>query len=172
MVEADRIFYGLANGRLFKPPPPPEHAAGGVLCVAAADGQVMWRRSLDAVLCRPALGDHRIWVSSRDGYCYCLKDRAGEVLWQTNLQSPIIARPAVLNQLVYVVSSGGMVCRLDASSGEVGAVFDIAVHTRTRPRIVSSPAVVPVAEGGCRLYIGAELTNESNSSAAVYCLRD
>jgi outer membrane protein assembly factor BamB len=171
-LEGDEVLFGLANGRLVKPPPPPESPAGGVLCVGARSGRVAWRRPLNAVFCRPAVDADGVWVGCRDGCCYRLDRRTGQVRWKTDLGSPVVARPALLGGRVYAVSSGGRVCRLDADTGEVGAAFDLAAHTRTRPRIVSSPAVVPAADGGCRLYVGTELANEANSAATLYCLRD
>jgi outer membrane protein assembly factor BamB len=171
-ADGGAVFFGLGNGRLLEPPAPPAKPAGGAVCFEAATGRPLWRRAGDAVFGRPAVDANCIYCGSRDGACLCLERRSGEELWRTDLGSPVVARPAVLGPHVYAVSSAGRVCRLDAGSGRVRAVFDLAARTQTRPQVFSSPTVVPDEGGGRRVYLGTELANASTSAAVLYCFRD
>ncbi len=171
-VDSGVVFFGLGNGRLLEPPAPPAKPAGGMACLEAATGRPLWRWTGDAVFGRPAVDASRLFCGCRDGACWCLDRRSGDVLWRTDLGSPVVARPALFGPHVYAVSSGGLVCRLDAASGRVQARFDLAAQTQTRPQVFSSPVVVPDEDGGRRIYLGTELANASTSAAVLYCFRD
>jgi outer membrane protein assembly factor BamB len=170
-VGGDEVFFGLGNGRLLEPPAPPREPAGGVVCLDAVTGLLRWRRPGDAVFGRPAVGADRIYYGSRDGACGCLDRRSGEILWRTDLGSPVVARPALLGSRVYAAGSAGLVCCLDADSGRVRARFDLAARTQTHPQVFSSPVVVP-DEDGRRIYLGTELASGNSCAAVLYCFRD
>jgi outer membrane protein assembly factor BamB len=172
-VFGDHVFFGLGNGRFQEPPPAPERPAGAVLCVAAATGEVAWPfRAGDAVFCRPAVDESRVYFGSRDGCCYAVDRRSGQLCWKADLGSPVIARPAPAGKSVWALGSGGRVCRLEAATGRVEATLDLGAATGTQPRLFSSPAVLPQPDGISRIYFGAELANSTSSAAVVYCLGD
>jgi outer membrane protein assembly factor BamB len=174
VVGRDQVYFGLGNGRLLESARPPERPAGALLCVDAADGRPVWQYAVsDAVFGRAALAGEHVFFGARDGFCYCL-DRAGRLEWKTDLGSPVLTRPAVSGVSLYVVPSGGAVCCLDAATGWRAWTFDVAAHSQTRPRLASSPIVVPDPTGAGHpwLYFGAELQNSVSSAAMVYALRD
>src|SRR5579871_651480 len=92
-----------------------------------------------------------------------------------SLGGPLVTNPALVDRRLYVVGSEGRVDRLDIESGKVGWSFDLATYSQTKPRLFSSPAVVPEhgeREGHYRIYLGAELQMPVNSAAMLFCLRD
>jgi outer membrane protein assembly factor BamB len=174
-VKDEQVYFGLGNGRFLEPPQAPAKSQGAVWSIEIATGRRLWAWPAgDAVFCRPVVDERCVIVGCRNGFCYCLDRGTGKLRWHADLGSPVIARPALVGSHVYVVSSAGRVCRLDAESGEVQASFDVAGHSRTRPEVFSSPAVVtdPEPGGGQSIYFGAGLANSATSAAVVYCLRD
>ncbi len=153
-----------------------------MLCADAATGRIAWScRIEDAVFASPAVDVQRVYFGARDGRCSCLDRRNGQRLWQVEMGSPIVTRPALVIQpalssrRLYVVASGGQVCCLDAGSGRAVWTFDVAAHTQTRPQLLSSPVVLGDGDNtGLHnlLFFGTELRNGVNSTAVLYCLRD
>ena len=87
----------------------------------------------------------------------------------------MVTHPALRDGRLYVVPVRGPVTCLDAESGRSLWTFDVAAHTKTRPQLLSSPAVRTVDEAGAkrrRIYLGTELSNGVESAAVLYCLED
>jgi outer membrane protein assembly factor BamB len=175
-VDGGQVFVGLGNGRLGNSAEPPEQPAGAVLCLDAQTGQPLWRQDVaDGVLAQPVVDARHVYFGCRDGRGYCLDRRDGRRVWEQDLGSPVVTRPALADGRVYVVTTEGRVYRLDAATGQVGRTFDVARHSRTRPRVFSSPAVVPDQDAAgphYRIYFGTELRTAVQSAAVLYCLRD
>jgi outer membrane protein assembly factor BamB len=176
VVFGEDVFFGLANGRLLTPPEPPMEPAGGVLCLMAKTGEYRWRYEAgDAVFVRVAVNTRHVYLGARNGVCSCLDRQTGRLCWKQDVGSPVVASPALVGDRLYVVASGGRVCCLDAETGGHKWTFDVAGHSRTKPQLLSSPAVVPETsedEAARRIYFGAELRNPISSAAVLYCLRD
>jgi outer membrane protein assembly factor BamB len=173
-VFGKHVFFGLGNGRFQEPPRAPERPAGAVLCMAAATGEQAWRyQAGEAVFCRVAVEEQLVCFGARDGCCYALDRRSGQLRWKTDLGSPVIGRPALAGPHVWAVSSGGRVARLDARTGALEATLDLATVAHVQPRVFSSPTILADPDGGSRIYFGAELAAPGSTSAAVvYCLHD
>jgi outer membrane protein assembly factor BamB len=164
-VAGARVFFGLGNGDFLQSADQPR---GAVLCVDAITGQPSWQTQIaDAVLTRPAVSGDRVYVGSRDHYCYCLDVRDGRVMWRQDVGSPVVAAPALAGSSLCVAASGGRVCCLHVESGAVAWTFDVAKHSQKKAQLFSSP----VADGG-RVYFGAGLDNLFQSAAVLYCLED
>jgi outer membrane protein assembly factor BamB len=176
IVSAEQVFFGLGNGRLMHSALPPEKPAGAMMCVAAKTGDMLWRHPVDdSILVRPAVDERHVYFGARDGHCYCLDRFNGCLCWTQVLGSPLVTNPVLLDGRLYVVASRGRVARLDAESGRIGWLFDVAAYSQTKPRLFSSPAVHPddaESERHYRIYFGAELEMPFNSAAVFYCLRD
>jgi outer membrane protein assembly factor BamB len=85
----------------------------------------------------------------------------------------VVTQPALVENRLYVVASGGQVYCLDAGTGRPGWIFDLARYSQTNPQLFSSPAVDLLSFGeGRRLYFGTELRQALSSAAVVYCLED
>ena len=174
-MDGDRVYFGLGNGRLTQSVTPPEKPTGAVLCVAAATGELLWRRDLgDAVFAKAAVGAGRVYVGSRDGRCYCLDRRDGRECWRVDMGSPVVTQPAVAGLRLYLAAIDGRVCCLDAEDGKVRWTFDVAAHAGAKAVLVSSPVVVaePGDAGGRRVYFGAELRGPVSNAAVLYCLSE
>jgi outer membrane protein assembly factor BamB len=176
VVEGDQVYFGLGNGRLLQSAEPPVQPAGAVLCVAAWTGDRVWRYdAADGLLARVLVHGERVCFGARDGYCYALDRHSGRLLWRANLGSPIVTRPALLHDRLYVVATNGLVSCRDLETGQEYGTFDVAHQSGTSPRLVSSPAVMEdLMDGRLRrqIYFGAELRNATSNAAVLYCLGD
>jgi outer membrane protein assembly factor BamB len=176
VVDGEQVFFGLGNGRLLQSAEPPIQPAGAVLCVAGETGQRLWRYdTADGLLARTAVDVEHVYFGARDGYCYCLDRHDGRLRWKANLGSPIVTAPTLLQGCLYVVATDGLVSCREAATGKEFWSFDVARHSGTSPRLVSSPAVIDDLVGGSThrlIYFGAELRNATSSAAMLYCLRD
>jgi outer membrane protein assembly factor BamB len=174
-VDGGQVFFGTGNGRLTQSAQPPDKPAGALVCADTATGRLCWPpiRFSDALFGRSVVDESRVYLGARDGRCYCFDRKDGRHLWQTDLGSPIVTRPALADGRLVVVASGGQIVCLDVGSGQAVWTFDLAGHTQTQPQLLSSPLIVQ--EGGEKhrlLYFGSELKNNVRSTAVLYCLRD
>src|SRR5262249_958903 len=99
MVVGERVYFALGNGDLVsdanpKHPHPAQRAepAGAAPGVEAKAGEKVWRADLpNAVLDKPSVDAHQIYVGCRDGSVYCLDRRTGKQRWRTFMGSPVVA---------------------------------------------------------------------------------
>jgi outer membrane protein assembly factor BamB len=172
-----RVYFGLANGRLTISDEKPR---GALLCLDARDGKRLWyfERVKDAVHTRPAVDAHHVYFGSRDSHFYCLDRRSGTLVWKKDLQSPVVASPALARcsccdatTSLYVAAMDGSVYCLDPDSG---AVFwkhgELTGYSASQ---LSAPVVeVQRSKDGDRRRIYLASGVNSNSQAVVYCLED
>jgi outer membrane protein assembly factor BamB len=170
------LYAGIGNGNFMESA---EKPAGAVLCLEAATGKRLWQYDArDGVLGRVAVDVGGVYFGSRDKYCYGVHRKDGKLRWKQDLGSPVVASPALAEggrgSALYVVASGGRVCRLDpVRGGAVEWTFDVGQDTEQNPVLFSSPAVaVSHAAGGerRRLYFGSGL--QDFSRGILYCLED
>jgi outer membrane protein assembly factor BamB len=174
-VDGEEVFFGLGNGRIAVSAQPPERPAGALLCADAATGNELWRYpASDAVLHQPVVAAEHVYFASRNARCYCLDRKSRQALWVTELGSPVVARPALCEGGLYVISTAGLLCRLDAITGRVEWTFDLAAFSQLSPQIYSSPSVVRAGGPGGRrrIYAGTELRSPISSAAVLYCLQE
>ncbi|MFL5340752.1 MAG: PQQ-binding-like beta-propeller repeat protein [Gemmataceae bacterium] len=166
-----RVYFGIGQSNLLAPRKP--QPGGGLICLDAATGKRQWYCDVgSAVTCTPAIDAERVYFGADDGMVYAAGRSDGQVAWKAALGSGIIAAPVLLDGRLYVIASGGRVACLDPASGRLLSQFDLAADSGTRPKLFSSPLVVPdLATGRHRVYFGAELDTGSGNIAAVYCLR-
>jgi outer membrane protein assembly factor BamB len=178
LADGGRVVFGVGKGRLAagaaRPAGGVEDPAGGLVCLDADTGRVAWRYDAgDLVIGRPAADAGRVYCGAADGAVHAVDQETGRAAWKAPLGAGgIVAAPVLCDGRLYAVASGGLVACLDPADGRVLSRFDVAAHTRTEPRVFSTPAVTPDAEGGRhRVYFGAELRTATGSLARVYCLR-
>jgi outer membrane protein assembly factor BamB len=134
-----RVFGALGNGTLTRSAEAP---AGAVVCLEALTGRRVWRHDApDGVFGGPAVGRGNVYFGCRDGRCYCLDIRDGNVRWARDLGSPVVTAPALSGEHLFVATSQCLVFRLRADTGEGGGHYDCAKYTRMKPWLFSSPAV-------------------------------
>jgi outer membrane protein assembly factor BamB len=177
-VEGDRAYFVLGNkadgaGTQFS-------AAGAVLCVATADGAVLWRHDLpEAVIEGPAVDAWQVYVGCEDGSCYALGRHDGKPRWKYDLGSPVSATPALAacsccgqTDGVFAAGSGGKVVCLDPVTGRPfwEKVFP-GSHLSSMPVVALERARDGEKEVDRRfVYLGAGMSGDAQ--AAVYCLKD
>ena len=147
-----RVFFGLGNGKVNEEAERPQ---GAVWALDAATGQRLWEfRTAQAVFGTPALADGRLYVTARDGHCYCLHQHDGTLAWKQPLDAAVIASPVVAGGKVYVVSVTGALYCLDAGTGRVIWRFDELKLHAPDADVYSSPALV---KGRLYLAVGSKL---------------
>ena len=176
-VHDGRVYFGLANGRITISDEKPR---GAMLCLDAKDGKRLWyfERVKDGVQTRPAVDAHHVYFGSRDHHVYCLDRRNGTVVWKRDVQSPVVASPALARcsccdatTSLYIAAMDGAVYCLDPDSG---AVFwqhmELTGYSASQ---LSAPVVgVRRSKDGDRRRIYLASGVNSNSQAVVYCLED
>lgn len=95
---------------------------GEFLALAAADGNVRWRRPMSHDIGAPALAGETIVVGGGDAFCYAIDAVNGDPIWQARI-GDVGGRPLVAGDVVYAGSGtvpalAGFVYALDASDGE------------------------------------------------------
>jgi outer membrane protein assembly factor BamB len=180
-VEGDRLYVGIGNGNFMFSADQlekPEKPAGAVLCLEAATGRRLWRCDVpDGVLARVEVDARGVYFASRDGHCYRVGPRDETVKWKTDLGSPVLASPALVEDekgsSLYVASSGGRVCRLDPETGQAKWTFEVQQDTGQEATLFSSPVVEINGTGRTerrRIYFGCGLNNFTRG--VLYCLEE
>jgi outer membrane protein assembly factor BamB len=173
-VRGEYVYAGLGNGNFRDSADKP---AGALVCLERATGKRVWRCDVpDGVLVRPCADDRHVWFGSRDHHCYCLDRRDGTLRWKTDLGSPVVASPFLVEgdaAGLYVASGDGRVSRLDPRTGSAGWTFDVAKDAGQKATVFSSPAVQVLggSKGESRvIWFGCGLSNFSRG--VLYCLEE
>lgn len=147
-VANGRLYFGMGTGDyVFTAEERGQKPAGEIWCVDMTTHEVLWKHSLPRnVLGAVAVTDDAIYAGSRDGGLYVISHE-GRRLGQRMTSSPIIASPAVTDDLVYVLNVSGMLHAYDRITLEPR--WEQAISTGAM--CISSPAV---ARG--RIFVGTE----------------
>jgi outer membrane protein assembly factor BamB len=91
----------------------------GNLYVSYAHGPGLRYRmkASDAINSPPALLDDRVFVTSIDGYIYCLDEKKGHIHWRYTTGEPIVNSPVALGKMVFAISQRGNMYAIDVPSG-------------------------------------------------------
>jgi outer membrane protein assembly factor BamB len=180
-VQGEYIYAGIGNGNFLASADQlekPEKPAGAVLCLEAATGKRIWRYEVrDGVHVRVSVDANSVWFASRDHHCYCLDRQEGTRRWKTDLGSPVLASPFLVESgngsSLYVASSGGLVSRLNPETGEIDWTFDVAKDSGQKAVVFSSP-IVSVREGrkgeSRSIFFGCGLNDFQRG--ILYCLEE
>lgn len=91
----------------------------GYLYVANANGEGVryHMRASGPVLASPSFAQpDRVYVTSLDGYLYCVQERRGNLLWRFSTGEPIHHPPVALGDLVLAITRSGKMYALDGST--------------------------------------------------------
>ena len=165
----------------------------GFLYVAQADNpRILFRvETNDEIASTPATKSPYLYVTSLDGYLYCVHELTGFERWKYSTGFPITSKPAIVGEQAFVASEGPMLHAVDAATGKplwiVEGVQDfVAVgenHTYGMDRF-GSLLVLDKASGRIagRLSAGTEVTTIANDQTdriylvsergLVQCLRE
>lgn len=91
----------------------------GDLYVSLAHGPgLRFRTKVSAAIsAAPAfLAPDKMYVTSLDGYIYCLSEQKGNILWRFTTGEPIRHSPVALGSMVYAISMRGNMYAIDANS--------------------------------------------------------
>jgi outer membrane protein assembly factor BamB len=175
-VSGGQAFFPLGNGDVMNPVAAPSTPAGAILCVSAEDGKQVWRFDVgDGVLEGPAVDAGQVYFGSRDGHCYCVGRHDGLLRWKHQMESPVIAAPALaacsccgVTNSIYAVARDGRACCLDPADGRPMWQRDFPSAQLHSPPVVT---VEHTAQGDRRaVYFGAAILG--NNQVMLYCLED
>src|SRR5262249_15065737 len=150
-------------------------------CLKASTAEVIWRYDIsDGIHVRPAVDKRHVYFAARDGNCYCVDRKEGQLLWKRGLGSPIVASPYLARCIchacstsLYVAASAGILACLDPSTGQIQWRLDD--FSKFEAQILSSPVgeVRSEGSGGAelrRIYLAMGVN--ANSTPILYCLED
>ncbi len=110
-----------------------------------------------AVPDRPKTG-HRdiVYCASEDGTVYALGERDGALLWKVATGAPILASPAVSDNLILVGNAAGHVLALDTGSGREQWNQTVGGEIRASLSLAEKRLIVPLVSGE---LVGLDLAN-------------
>jgi len=155
-----RLYVGIGNGNFNESDQEP---FGEVRCLNPEDGADIWRFTdvRDSVLTSIAVSGNRAVFGSRDGACYALDARTGQLSWRAEVGVPIVSSPAIAGGRVFFGADDGKLYCLSLENGQelwsFDTIDDVLVFMETGS-IQSSPAVV-----AGRIIFGS-------SNGNLYCL--
>lgn len=137
LAHPDRVFVGASDGRFY--------------CVSAADGSILWRFRVGAILRgRPASSGTRIFIATMDNTVQAFDRTAGQLLWHPSVPF----RPASA-----LVLGGAVV--VPGTASEVRA-FDAAGHPAGQIKLEDALAVPPAFEDASAGPLMAAVTGSLN----------
>jgi outer membrane protein assembly factor BamB len=173
------VYVGIGTGRVnassavYEP-------VGGIMALDTANGNAVWPafKVADGVLKRPAVDSVAVYFGSRDGNCYSVYRKTGQLRWKASLGSAVVATPALAltkadgpAASVFAIGSEGRILCLDADTGK--ADWSFTDLEKSAPLLISSPTVIlaTVKEGvERRLYFGSCFNGLA--TPALCCLQD
>ncbi len=180
-VQGEYLYAGIGNGNFLVSADgleKPEKPAGAMLCRERATGKHVWRYDVqDGVLVRPCVDDTHVWFAARDRHCYCLDRRQGDLVWDTDLGSAVVASPSLVgcgeSKGLYIACSSGLLIRLDSQTGKHVWTFDVEKDTGQPATVFSSPLIELGKESRGelrRIWFGCGLSEFSRG--ILYCLEE
>jgi outer membrane protein assembly factor BamB len=173
------VYVGIGTGRVnassavYEP-------VGGIMALDTTNGNAVWPafKVADGVLKRAAVDSVAVYFGSRDGNCYSVYRKTGQLRWKAALGSAVVATPALdLTKAngpaasVFAIGSEGRILCLDADTGK--ADWSFTDLEKSAPLLISSPTLIvaTVKEGvERRLYFGGCFNGLA--TPALCCLQD
>ncbi len=110
---------------------------GTVLCLNAADGQVVWRQKLPGqATSAPGIAGDQVWVGGQDGVLYTLSADSGQLGWKFATKAPIYVPPTAGGEQVFLASGDGTLYALNRANGSPLWSFPTGGALHSRPVLV------------------------------------
>jgi outer membrane protein assembly factor BamB len=101
------------------------------------------------VLGSPVVLQDRVLFGCRDGFCYCVDDKTGELIWKHDCGDAIVTSPAIGAGQAIVLTTAGVLVALDLKGGQEQWRYD---ELKTEDfDAYASPVIV-----GARIYAAVE----------------
>lgn len=92
---------------------------GAVHCLAADDGEVIWKAQTGAYChSSPVVAGDHVYVGSADGHLYALARTSGRIVWKRKLPGPVYASAAFAQDTVFIANVGAFF-GLDPVAGHI-----------------------------------------------------
>ena len=89
-----------------------------------------------------------VYASSFDGTIYAIYRDTGTLAWKTDIHNPLIASPAIYNDMLLQCTLGGMLVALDTKTGEKLWNKKIPHHVYASPLITPDGNVITASSSG------------------------
>ncbi len=176
VLSSGQVFIGTGTGDIFEDAK--GQASGALVCCDAKTGSELWRYKLaNGVIDQPAVDAASAYVGCRDGHVHCVDRKKGDLRWKTNVDSPVVAAPALAQwcgdtKSVLGVGSAGKICCLDPTTGAVQWTYNL---TDRKPHLSAAPKIALSRVGTAehrQIYVGAGIGDVASGRAVIYCLED
>jgi outer membrane protein assembly factor BamB len=115
-LDGGSVYVGLGRGKMDHDD---EEPAGAVWRIYLATGGKRWEFPLpNAVLGSPVALADRVLFGCRDGFCYCVDDKSGDLIWKHDCGDAIVTSPAIGDGQAIVLTTAGLLIALDLKSGQ------------------------------------------------------
>ncbi|MGB3944430.1 MAG: PQQ-binding-like beta-propeller repeat protein, partial [Methanothrix sp.] len=142
-----------------------------LVAVDAATGDELWKEPMRGTISSPAVSRGRVYVGSDDATLDCRDALDGELIWRTEVDSPVRSSPLVAGGLVYFGSYQGDVYALDALDGSEIWSYPIGEYLIASPSISDGVLFIGADDG--RLYAfgtapsSGDILSDRSDSAAI-----
>ena len=142
-----------------------------LVAVDAATGDELWKEPMRGTISSPAVSRGRVYVGSDDATLDCRDALDGELIWRTEVDSPVRSSPLVAGGLVYFGSYQGVVYALDALDGSEIWSYPIGEYLIASPSISDGVLFIGADDG--RLYAfgtapsSGDILSDRSDSAAI-----
>lgn len=115
-ADGGSVYVGLGRGKMDHDDEAP---AGAVWRIYLATGGKRWEFPLpNAVLGSPVALSDRVLFGCRDGFCYCVNDKSGDLIWKHDCGDAIVTSPAIGDGQAIILTTAGTLVALDLKSGQ------------------------------------------------------
>jgi outer membrane protein assembly factor BamB len=134
-IDGDRLFASLADRQL-------------VSLDIAANGNVVWKTSLDAVGGQPLAAGERLFLSTVNGGFFSYKQESGRLDWPHTLIRPkVVGCPVADGARVFIATSDNRVVALDRRSGTIQWFVPLAGRPAEQLIVDRQQVILPLASG-------------------------
>ncbi|MGL5948670.1 MAG: outer membrane protein assembly factor BamB [Aeromonas sp.] len=155
---------------------------GSVAAFAKESGERLWRMDLSALPENQAKRSARLsggvvarygklFIGSENGQLYALNQADGQLLWQANVGGEIVARPAVDEGKVVVLTAAGTLAAFDTDAGKQQWILaqeqpPLTLRSASNPIITNSAVIYGRADGKLGIVLLASGQPVRNSKVA------
>ena len=168
IIDRKRVYVTSLNSST-----PFEKGPAKTCCLNAADGSLIWEKSMGGNESWPALYKGNLYVGTFGGIFHCLEAETGEGVWSYSYDNGkcyfsdwMEGGPAIYRNRIYFANWCGSVYCLDAETGEELWVTDLDIGSFSvimQNTILSAPAL-----SKDRLYIGGGIGEDWKGK--IFCL--
>jgi outer membrane protein assembly factor BamB len=131
---------------------------GKFTCMELSSGKELWSFQDDATdlpfIASPSLGDHRVFIGSRDRHVYAFDKKSGKLAWKANAGGRVDASPVLVKGELIVATMRGDLLIMDAADGRTRWSYELGSGVTGNPAVIDGYIIVGADDG--RIYCFGE----------------